>query len=323
MEALVCERFGAAPVVRERDVGEPGRGQVRVRQAYSGVGAGDLLMAAGRPWLFRPVFAALLGRSGVLGREVAGVVEAVGDGVTGISVGDRVIGEVANAWAEQVLVDAGALAVVPEGVSLRDAGGLAVSAITALQGLRAGGVRPGASVLVVGASGAVGHFAVQLAADLGASVTGVCSAAKAESVRALGAERVLDYRKERYTDAIGAYDVVLDLAGDQPLGACLATLAPGGTYVSSAGSNGGWLLGPLPRLLLCAVRGLVDRRVVMLTTSPDPADLKELLTLVEQGRLKPGVTEELAPHDVAPSLSRLGTGSRAGKPLVRFAGAPG
>ncbi|MEZ4317216.1 MAG: NAD(P)-dependent alcohol dehydrogenase [Myxococcota bacterium] len=290
MRALVCEVFGARPVVREVDVPAVRPGFVLVRTQHSSVCAGDLLMVNGRPWLFRPVFTAMLGRPAVLGRDMAGVVEAVGDGVEGLSVGDSVIGEAGGAWAEQVLVPADACARVPAGVDLREAGTLPVSGLTALQGIRdAGRVQEGSRVLVVGASGGVGHFAVQIATALGARVTGVCSAAKAERVRELGAVDVIDHTRERFVDRRGAFDAVLDLSGAEPIGACLQTLAPGGVYVSSAGSNGGWLAGPLPRLLAAALRSLVDRSVVVLTTQANRADLTTLVQSLAEGRLRPWI----------------------------------
>lgn len=318
MRGVVCVQFGAEPVVQRLEAPHPGEGQVLVRQAWSGIGAGDALMAAGRPWLFRPIFRAMMGPSRVLGRDVAGVVEAVGEGVGSVAVGDRVVGEAACAWAERVVVAESALALVPEGVSLRDAGTLPVSALTALQGLRAGGIRSGARVLVVGASGGVGHFAVQIAAVLGARVTGVCSGSKAEIVRELGAERTIDHRSGSFTEEHGAFDLVLDLAGHEPLGACLRTLAAGGVYVSSAGSNGGRWLGSLPRLLQAAVWGWFDRRVKVLTTAATPEDFRTLLGWVEQGRVRPRIEEEVAPGEVGVALERMRAGVGAGKRVIRF-----
>jgi len=286
MQGIVCEQFNQAPAIRDLERPTPGRGQVLVRQAASSVGAGDRLMAAGQPWAFRPVFAAIL-RPPVLGRDVAGVVEALGEGVEGVAVGDTVIGEAGQAWAEWVLLDHGALAPVPAGVDLLGAAVLPVSGVTALQGLRAGGVREGSRVLVVGASGAVGHLAVQIAAHLGAHTTGVCSAANEAFVRSLGADDVIAYDRERFTDHEGAWDCVFDLAGTEALGACLQTLRPDGRLVSSAGTDGGPWLGPLPRILWTAARSLFDRRIAVLTTSSAPDDLATLLDWVDAGVLRP------------------------------------
>jgi NADPH:quinone reductase-like Zn-dependent oxidoreductase len=211
MHAVVSKTFGSVEVVPDAENPLPRAGHVLVRQLHSSICAGDALMAFGRPWLLRPVFSLML-RPPILGRDVAGVVEAVGAGVTSVAVGDPVVGEAGQAWAERVLVREGALARVPDGVSLRDAAALAVSGITALQGLRdVGDIKTGSHVLIVGASGGVGHLAVQIAVALGATVTGVCSAAKAERVRELGAAHIIDYTSASYVDPRNRFDLVLDL----------------------------------------------------------------------------------------------------------------
>jgi NADPH:quinone reductase-like Zn-dependent oxidoreductase len=319
VRAVLLDRFGHAPIPGEVPAPRPGRGQVLVRQAFSSINAGDGLMAAGRPYVFRPIYRAML-RPPVLGRDVAGVVEALGPGVSDIDVGDRVVGEAGQAWAERVVLPVGALARVPAGVGLREAAILPVAGVTALQGLRAGGLRAGQRVLVVGASGGVGHLAVQLAAATGATVTGVCSATKAARVRELGATHIIDHRTERFTEARGAWDLVLDLAGAEPLHACLATLREGGTFVSSSGIDGGAWLGPLPRMAWTALRGLVDRRIVVLTTKPDPDDLAELLGWLADGRLVPWIGDEVGLDEVPGALSRQRHGAVRGRTAVRIEG---
>ena len=322
MRAVVWDGFGVPPVVKAIPDPVAGPGQVLVRQAFSSVTAGDALMAAGRPYAFRPVFRAML-RPPVLGREVAGTVVSVGDGVTAASVGDRVVGEAGQAWAELVSVPAGDLAVVPDDVPLSLAATLPVSAITALQGLRAGGLREGARVLVVGASGGVGHFAVQLAAAAGATVTGVCSGTKADEVRALGAERVIDYRRERFTDVGERYDLLFDLAGTEPVGACLGVLADDGRFVSSSGTNGGPWLGPLPRLLTVALRSLVDRRLTVLGTSPDPDDLRTLVGHVQRGELRPWVGQQRDLDEAPEAVAAQVAGEVRGKTVLAIGGEDG
>lgn len=319
MRAVVWEGFDVAPTVGS--VPEPSvrPGQVLVRQAFSCVTAGDALVATGRPIAFRPVFRAML-RPPVLGRDVAGTVVAVGEGVQGVAEGDRVVGEAGQAWAEVVSVPDGAFAVVPDDVPLSLAATLPVSGITALQGLRAGGLRAGARVLVVGASGGVGHFAVQLAAVAGASVTAVCSGGKAERVRALGAEEVIDYRQERFTGRGGCFDLVFDLAGAEPVGACLGVLAEGGSFVSSSGSNGGRWLGPLPRLLWVGLRSVVDRRLTVLGTSPAPEDLRTLLGHVQRGELRPWVGAQRPLEEAPEALADQVAGAGWGKTVLEVGG---
>jgi len=319
MRAVVWEGFDVGPTVRR--VAEPTvrPGHVLVRQAFSSVAAGDVLVASGRPIAFRPVFRAML-RPPVLGRGVSGAVVAVGDGVSGVSEGDRVVGEAGQAWGELVSVPDGAFAVVPDDVPLSVAATLPVSGITALQGLRAGGLRAGARVLVVGASGGVGHFAVQLAAAAGASVTAVSSGAKAERVLELGAERVIDYRQERFTEGESRYDLVFDLAGTEPVGACLGVLAEGGVYVSSAGANGGRWLGPLPRMLWVALRSIVDRRLTLLGTSPEPEDLRTLLDHVRRGELRPWVGRQRPLEEAPEALAAQAAGAVRGVTVLEVGG---
>lgn len=319
MRAVVLDSFGSPLVVQNMPTPTIGHGRIRVRQAYSTLSGGDALMAAGRPWLFRPVFRAML-RPAILGRDVAGVVTEVGPGVSGVQVGDRVVGEAGQAWAEEVVIATGAAALVPESVSLRQASTLAVSGVTALQGLRAAGVRSGSRVLVVGASGGVGHLAVQIASAWGAAVTGVCSGAKAARVREAGAERVVDYRSERFVDLDLAYDAILDLSGRTPLSACIGRLAQGGVYVCAAGSNGGALLGPLPRMLHCGLRSIVDGRVKVLGASVQPDDLSTLLDMVGRGEVEPWIGGEVGPSGVWDALGQLVAGAGIGKTVVKWTG---
>ena len=318
MRAIISKTYGESEVASNASIPAPGPKQVRVRQVYSSIGAGDALVAAGRPRLFRPVFSLML-RPPILGRDVAGIVEAVGEGVTSVAVGDRVVGEAGQAWGELVVVGEGALARVPDSVSLRDATTLAVSGITALQGIRkAGEMKAGSRVLVVGASGGVGHLAVQIAATLGATVTGVCSGAKAERVRQAGAVHIIDYAGASYVDVPERFDVVFDLVGDRSISDCLRLLTADGVYVSSAGSNGGSWLGPLPRMLQAALRGLFDRRIRVLAAEARSADFHTLLAMVAEGQLRPWIGEELGLADVPDAVKRQLAGEVSGKTVIRF-----
>jgi len=315
MNAVVCRTFGAAPVLEAVSVPTPKPGTVRIRTLASAISAGDWLMAHGSPWVIRPVFAGML-RPGppVLGLDVAGVIEAVGEGVEGWAVGDRVAGELSHAWAEQVVADPKRLARIPEGVSPLVAAALPVSGVAALQGIRdAAAVKPGDKVLVVGASGGVGHLAVQVACALGAAVTGVCSAGKADLVRECGAVEVIDYAVEDFTDRKGTWDAVFDLVGSQPLAACLETLRPGGRYVLGAGRVGGPLLGPLPLILGTAVRGLFDARVKGFAASPSVADLDTLLAWAADGTVAPHLGHVVPLSEAARGLRLVGEGKACGK----------
>lgn len=323
MKAVVFEGFGRPLAAREVATPAIGARTVLVRQQFSSICAGDLLVYEGRPLVARPAFALML-RPPVLGREVAGRVEAVGEGVVGLKVGDLVAGEVPHAWAEQVAAEEGALTKIPEVVDPKVAALLTVSGMTALQGMRdLAHVERGDRVLVCGASGGVGHLAVQIARALGAEVTAVCSASKADRVRALGANEVIDYRKEDFTARRGAWNVIFDLAGDKPLSACLGALAEGGIYVSSAGTNGGRWLGPLPRIVQVAARGVWDKRARMLASSSKSDDLALLMRMVAEGSLRPHIDSELPFEEASEGLSLLREGKIFGKCSLRVASGSG
>lgn len=318
MKAVVFEGFGRPPVAQNVAAPALRTRAVLVRQLFSSICAGDLLINEGRPRIMRPAFALML-RPPVLGREVAGRVEAVGEGVVGLRVGDLVAGEVPHAWAEQVVAEESALAKIPDGVDPQVAALLTVSGMTALQGLRdLAHVKRGDRVLVCGASGGVGHLAVQIARAAGAEVTAVCSLAKAEGVRALGAVEVIDYRREDFTARRGRWDVIFDLAGEKPLAACLGALAEGGIYLSSAGTNGGPWLGPLPRMMQVAARGVWDKRARVLASSSKVADLDVLLRMVAEGSLRPHIDSELPFERASEGLSRLAEGKIFGKCSLRI-----
>ncbi len=317
MRALLFDRFGDPPRLGELPDPAPGPGEVRVRQAWSSISAGDRLMGAGRPWLLRPAFWAAL-RPPVLGRDVAGVVEAVGPGVLGFGPGDRVVGEAGAAWAERVCVPVARLARVPDGVPLRAVGALPVAGCAALQGLRPEGLRDGACVLILGASSAVGAIALQLAAAAGAEAWGACRPSAADRVRGLGAAGVIAPDPRAWGSGPPGvkrgWDLILDLHGTAPLGALRAPLSPAGACVSSAGELGGAWLGPLPRFAAFALTGLIDRRMRVLASAATAADLTTLVDAVAAGRLRVPLGATLEPDEVGPRW-----GERPeGRTLIRF-----
>jgi NADPH:quinone reductase-like Zn-dependent oxidoreductase len=196
---------------------------------------------------------------------------------------------------------------------------LPVSGITALQGLRdAGAVKPGDRVLVHGASGGVGHLAVQIAKILGAQVTAVCRGAKADAARACGADEVIDYAAEDFVARGPCWDVIFDLVGNFGVSACLGALRPGGRYVSSAGKNGGPVLGALPRMIHVALRSMWDDRLRVLSSHGNRADLDILLGWLAQGRLVPHVGHVLPLERGHEALALLVGGEARGKVALRF-----
>lgn len=295
MKAIVQDRYGPADVLRLGDVEPPAAaaGEVLVRVHAASVNARDWHVMRGDPYLSRLVFGFGAPKVRVRGTDFAGVVEAVGAGVTRFRPGDEVFGEADAAFAEYVrLPEGGALEAKPANLTFEQAAALPLAANTALMGLRdAAGLSAGQHVLINGASGGVGTFAVQLAKALGARVTGVCSTRNADLVRSLGADRVIDYTREDFTRDGGVrYDVVFDLVGNRSLADCRRVLTPAGALVLSGGgvSEGGRLFGPVGLLTRGRlVSRFVRHRVIVLTAVPSRENLATLRELAESGALTP------------------------------------
>jgi NADPH:quinone reductase-like Zn-dependent oxidoreductase len=295
MKAIVQDRYGPSDVLRLDEVDPPvaAAGELLVRVHAASVNARDWHIMRGDPYLARMAFGLRSPNVRVRGTDFAGRVEAVGAGVTRFRPGDEVFGETDAAFAEYVRVPAdGVVQPKPANLTFEQAAAVPLAANTALMGLRdAARVRPGQRVLINGASGGVGTFAVQLAKELGAHVTGVCSTRNLELIRSLGADRVIDYTREDFTreDAI-RYDAVFDLVGNRSLAECRRVLTPKGTLVLSGGgvSQGGSLLGPI-RLIARArlVSRFVSHRVLTLTAVPNRENLATLRDLVGSGAIAP------------------------------------
>ena len=313
MRAVVHERYG------ELRAGEsprpvPGDGEVLVRVAAASINHADLFILHGVPRLGRLAFGLRRPKHPVLGRAYAGTITATGPGITGLRAGDEVFGEATHgAFAEYVAAPVKRLARKPTGVTFAQAATLPIAATTALQAWQ---VSPGENVLINGASGGVGTFAVQLAKDLGATVTGVCSTRNTELVRSLGADHVIDYTEEDFTQGSARYDVVLDLAGNHPLAAVRRVLTPKGTYLASTG-NGGEILGPMPRVLGALVTTpFVSHRLRNLVATTRPADLTHLATLVAAGRITPSIEATHPLSETAKAIELLETAHARGKVVL-------
>lgn len=231
MKAIVNHRYGGPEALRYEDIPTPtaGAGELLVRAHHAATNPLDWHMLTGTPYLVRPTSGLRRPKRIVRGMDVAGVVEAVGTSVNGFAPGDRIVAAAPGAFAEFVIVPADNAAIVPDDIDLADAAALPIAAITALQGLRDHGkLQPGQSVLVNGASGGVGTFAVQIAKAMGAEVTAVCSTANVDLVRSLGADRVIDYTTTDFTISSSRYDLMLDNVGNRPLSACRKVLADTG-----------------------------------------------------------------------------------------------
>lgn len=320
MKAIIHEAFGAPDeVLRLADIDRPevSADEVLVRVRATAVAKGDWLITKGLPYIARPSYGFRKPRHRVAGLEFAGVVEAIGDAVTRFTVGDEVVGWGNEALAELVAVSEGQLATKPAGVDFEAAAAVPVSGFAALQAVRDHGrVRAGDRVLVLGASGGVGSFAVQIAKTIGATVTGVASAQNLDLVRELGADHVIDYT----TEAIGAngrrFDVIIDIAGNRPLGELRRALEPGGTLVIVGGSGGPTTMGFGRTVRASILSPLVRQRLRPLISKPSLADLETLLDDVRSGRLTPRVDATFPLADAAAAIDLVGCGRSRGKTVV-------
>ncbi|WP_433788560.1 NAD(P)-dependent alcohol dehydrogenase [Actinoplanes sp. CA-252034] len=321
MRALVQTGYGSPARVALQEVPRPvpGPDDLLVAVHAAGLNAADRLLLRGEPFAIRALAGGLRRpRAGfVVGRALAGRVEAVGADVRDFAPGDEVLAESTGAIGELAVVPARLAARKPVGLTFAEAAALPIAAATALASVRS--VSRGQRFLVTGASGGVGTFAVQLAVAKGATVTGVCSERNAALVRKLGAERIIAYEKTTAA-ALGStgerFDVILDLAGNYPVPALRRILAPGGSLLLSAGTGGRWL-GPARRMLKALITS--GRQVRPLTVRPNSADLSELAGMVATGQIRP-VIDDIYTFDESPAaLDRIDRGWVAGKIIVAVA----
>jgi NADPH:quinone reductase-like Zn-dependent oxidoreductase len=321
MRAVVRHRYGSADVLELSDVDVPRAGddEVLVRVHAAGIDRGAWHIMAGLPYLIRVAgFGVRRPKSAGLGSELAGVVEAVGANVTGLRAGDAVFGTCRASFAEYAAARADKLAPMPVNLSFEQAAAVPVSAVTALQALRdRGRVEPGQRVLVVGASGGVGTYAVQIAKALGATVTGVCSTAKVDLVRSIGADHVIDYTHADIGDGDARYDLVLDIGGNRPLSALRRVLTRDGTLVIVGGEGGGRWTGGLHRQLgAMLLSPFVRQRLGTFVAKENSADLDALRALIESGAVTPVIDRVVALRDVPDAMRDLAAGRVRGKIVV-------
>jgi NADPH:quinone reductase-like Zn-dependent oxidoreductase len=318
MKAIARERYGSAEVLELKDVPVPtaGAGEVLVRVMAAGLGRGAWHLMRGRPYVARLAYGLRKPKNHGLGLEMAGVVARVGEGVVGFVPGDRVFGFSRGAFAEYALARADGLAPLPAGISFETAAAAPDSGVTALQALRDHGrVRAGQRVLVLGASGGVGTFALQLAKHYGARVTGAASSAKLELVRELGADDALDYAK---AELGGPYDLVLAIGGSLSLTQLRRLLRGGGTLVVVGGESRTMMRRLLGAMLLAPF--VRRQRIVTFVASETRKDLEILAKLLAAGELAPVLDSIRALSDVPQAMRDLGAGRVRGK--VVFALAP-
>lgn len=320
MRAIVQDRYGTPEVLETREVPvpEPAADQVLIQVVAASMNAYDWHMTTGTPYMARTVAGLTRPKNPIPGADVAGVVVAVGDDVSGFAVGDEVFGEIGfGAYAEYAVASPRSLAHKPAGVGFEDAAATPMAGLTALQGLRIhGGVEAGMRVVVNGASGGVGTYAVQIAKALGAEVTAVCSTAKVDMVRSIGAARVIDYTAQDFVELVADQHVLLDNVGTRLWRQTRRVLAEGGIQVATTGPKHA-LFGPLRNHLARQVASTFDsRRFKSFLATVDQQDLETLGAMLASGRIRP-VIEATYPLDQVPAALRgLGEGHSVGKRVI-------
>jgi NADPH:quinone reductase-like Zn-dependent oxidoreductase len=322
MKAIVQDRYGSADVLEFRDIEEPsvGENDVLVRVHAAGCGPDVWHLMTGMPYMARPAIGLRRPKLAVRGWDVTGTVEAVGTKVTGFQPGDEVMGtSEGGSFAELVIARPDKLVPKPANLTFEQAAALPISGTTALRAVRdVGKVQPGQNVLVVGAAGGVGSLVVQIAKAFGAKVTGVSSTWKMDLVRSIGADDVIDYTREAFTDGVRRWDVIVDTAGRRPLSRLRRALTPKGTLVIVGGDGGGRWTGGFFRGVLRAplVSLFIDQRLRGLASKVKHEDLVTLTELVEAGALTP-VIDRTYPLIEAPDAIRyLAEGHSRGKIVV-------
>ncbi len=321
MKAILQDRYGSPDEVlslRDVDRPSPEDSEVLVRVHAAAIHPGDWMVLTGRPYLIRPMFGLPGPRKSTPGFDMAGVVEEVGSSVTELQPGDEVFGQCDGSCAEYVTVSPKRLVKKPPNLTFPEAAACPVSGDTALRALRdAGVVKPGHKILINGASGGVGTFAVQIGTSMGAEVTGVCSTRNLELVRSLGAHHVIDYTREDFTRGDRRYDFILDNVGNRSMAACRRVVAPGGTYVPNSGTLGGRWIGPLGRtlgaLLLSAVIPRQGRPFVAVGEQKDLLALRELLAA---GEVRPVIDRSYPLAEVPGAFGYLEKGHARGKVVI-------
>ena len=322
MRAIVQDTYGDADQLRLAQIAVP---EVRADDVLIGVRAagvhiGDWHVMTGQPYLMRVMgFGFRAPKARVRGMDVAGTVEAVGANVTRFRTGDEVYGICDGAFAEYATARVATLAAKPASLTFEQAAAIPTSACTALQALRdAGKITAGQRVLIIGASGGVGLFAVQIAKAFGAEVTGLCSAAKVELVRSVGADQVIDYTETDITTSGQRYDLVLDMGGDRTLSQLRRCLIPRGTLVLVGGEGGGRLIGGamVRSLHAVAVSPFVKQNLRMVLGTNTSKDLQALTALIDSGKISPVIDRTYPLSEAADAIRHLHTGQAKGKLVI-------
>lgn len=322
MKAIVYHNYGSPDVLKLEEVQKPTpkADEVLVKIHAAATAAGDWHLLRADPFLVRLMYGLFTPKYKILGADVAGQVEAVGRNVTQFQPGDEVFGDLSlcgfGAFAEYVAAPERVLALKPSNLTFDEAAAVPVSAVTALLGLREGKIQAGQRVLINGASGGVGTFAVQIAKAFGAEVTAVCSTSKVEMVRALGADHVIDYTKEDFTKNGERYDLILAANGYQPLSAYQRALTPQGRYVMTGGSTAQMF----EAMLLGSWRSKKGgQKLGNILVKPSQKDLQLMKELIEAGKMKPVIDRRYPLSGVPDAIRYVEAGHAKGKVVITVA----
>jgi NADPH:quinone reductase-like Zn-dependent oxidoreductase len=320
MKAITQDRYGSADVLRLRDIEEPTPGdhEVLVRVQAAGIARGVLHVMTGEPYLMRLVgFGLLKPKNPVPGQDVAGTVTATGDGVTRFAVGDEVFGIAKGSFAEYAVAREDKLSHKPENLSFEHAAAMPISGLTALRALDAAGVTGGSNVLIVGASGGVGTYAVQIGVAMGATVTGVASGSKVDLVTALGAQHVIDYTRDDFAAGSHRYDAVVDIGGMTSVSRLRRTLQPKGTLVIVGGESGGkWSPGMGRQLKAAAMSPIVSQRLTSILNKEHYSGLDRLAKLAATGDVTPCIERSYSLAEVPDAVRQLEAGKVRGQIVI-------
>ena len=324
MKAIVRDRYGSPDILEltEIDKPEPADDEVLVRVHAASVNPADWHILRGAPYIARMQFGVRKPKDRVLGCDVAGHIEAVGKNVTMLQPGEEVFGSPfmhgLGTFAEWVSISEDLLAPKPAALSFEQVAAVPLAASTALQGLRdQGRIEPGKKVLIIGASGGVGTFAVQIAKSFDAEVSGVCSTRNVEMVRALGTDHVIDYTVEDFTHSGQNYDLIFQLAGTLSPSECRRVLTSNGTLVISSGESEGRWIGPVDRVIKALVLSpFVSQKMASFTVKPNREDLQLLKQFIEDGTLTPVIDRTYPLAQLPEAIRYLEEGHARGKIVI-------
>jgi NADPH:quinone reductase-like Zn-dependent oxidoreductase len=320
MQAIVQDSYGSAEVLESQDINRPeiADDEVLVRVHAASIHVGDWVVMTGVPYVMRMATGLRRPKHRVPGTDVAGTVEAVGPQVKGLRPGDEVLGWCNGAFAEYAAAPETNFVKKPASLSFEQAAAIGVSATTALQLLRDDGkVRSGHKVLINGASGGVGTFAVQIAKAFGAEVTGVCSARNVELVRSIGADHVTDYTHEDFREGVERYDLILDNVGDRSMADTRRALTPTGRLISNGGGHSDGKLGRTLRTMLASI--VVRQQAGPTVKTQNHPDLLALTELVEAGKVTPVIGGTYPLHQTAEAIGHVATGHARGTLVITLA----